>query len=92
MNINKTVVFEGSPEEIGCELFIQVCMPIVREAQARLGASPQQLAQLYAGFICAALGSMAADFGQASAISLAEEALGMFKKSDLGAEARSKSH
>lgn len=84
----KTTAFQGTPVEIGGEVFRTLCMPVVREAQAKLNATPKQLAQLYAGFLSAALGSMAADFGQEQAASIGQAIVSSFEAADLDAGAR----
>ncbi|MEO8021115.1 hypothetical protein [Polaromonas sp.] len=56
-----TEVFEGSPSAIGSDIFIKMVMPVIRVSAQQL--SPQDLAGLYGGFISAAYGSIAADFG-----------------------------
>jgi len=58
-------LFEGSPADIGAEVFCQVVMPIIRQSSHQLSAN--DLALVYIGFIGAAYGSMAADFGQPTA-------------------------
>lgn len=80
----KVITFAGTPEEIGADVFIRLCMPVVREAQTKLGASPRQLAQLYSGFLGAALGSLAADFGQQQAVAIAEAVVAGLARADLG--------
>lgn len=62
--------FTGTAAEIGSEVFIQIAMPIVREASPQM--EPAQLIQLYSGFVGAAFGALEADFGKglASAIAL----------------------
>jgi hypothetical protein len=80
--------FEGTPLEIGCEVFNKICMAIVRNAETKLQATPQQVAQLYSGFISACLGSMTADFGQELGARIAQTNLDAFQRCDLGVEAR----
>jgi hypothetical protein len=62
--------FTGTPSELGAELYIEFLMPVIRQVSARM--SPDQLAQLYGGFMGAAFGSMAADFGQPNALHIIE--------------------
>lgn len=62
--------FTGTPSELGAELYIEFLMPVIRQASARM--SPDQMAQLYGGFMGAAFGSMAADFGQPNALQIIE--------------------
>lgn len=58
--------FAGTPEEIGGQIWERMCSPAIRHAANN--APPEQLAQLYIGFLSAAMGSMAADFGHESAL------------------------
>lgn len=60
--ITKSKAYEGTPQDIGCEVFIEHVMPIIRQASKQMEAG--QLAELYAGFMAGACGSMAADFGK----------------------------
>lgn len=61
----KTVTYKGSAQEIGCDFFLNLVMPVIREASNRM--PNHELAQLYAGFFAGACGSMAADFGKDAA-------------------------
>jgi len=65
-----TKTIEGTPIQIGQEVFINICTPIIQRASERM--SEQELVQLYAGLMCACFGSMAADFGPDKAISTIE--------------------
>lgn len=58
----KTKAYQGTAQDIGCDVFIQHVMPIIRQASKQM--TQQQLAELYAGFMAGACGSMAADFGK----------------------------
>lgn len=58
-------VHTGTAQDIGCDIFIEHIMPIIRKASK--GMEPQHLAELYAGFFAGACGSMAADFGKDAA-------------------------
>jgi len=60
-------ILTGAPVEIGSKVFTDLCMPVVQEATKKLNPTKQQLGQLYAGFLGAAVGSMVADFGKAQA-------------------------
>lgn len=82
MKPSKKTEFVGAPVEIGADMFMKMCMPVVREASNKLKPTPQQLGQLYAGFIGAAVGSMVADFGKAQAIAWAQETLDMVESGD----------
>lgn len=59
---------EGTADEIGAECFIKILMPVVREASKQFDT--KQLAELYAGFAGAMIGSMIADFGPDNALTL----------------------
>ena len=61
----KTRSHQGTPQDIGCEVFIEHIMPIIRMASHQMPL--EQLAELYAGFFAGACGSMAADFGKDAA-------------------------
>jgi hypothetical protein len=78
----KKSVFAGAPVEIGSNVFTDICMPVVREACNKLKPTPQQLGQLYAGFLGAAIGSMIADFGKEQAIAWAQQTLDMAASGD----------
>lgn len=82
MQGENTTAFVGAPVEIGADVFIKLCMPIVREAATKLNATPQQIGQLYAGFLGAAVGSMVADFGKKQAIAWAQQTLDMAASGD----------
>lgn len=58
--------FSGTPSEIGLQIFERMCLPAIR--QTSNNRPPQDLAQLYIGFLSAAMGAMAADFGHQSAL------------------------
>ncbi len=74
--------FVGTPVEIGADVFMRLCMPIVREASKKAAPTQQQLGQLYAGFIGACFGSMVADFGKAQAVAWAQQTLDMAASGD----------
>lgn len=58
----KSKAYTGTAQDIGCAVFIEQVMPIIRQASKKM--NQKQLAELYAGFMAGALGSMAADFGK----------------------------
>lgn len=60
--IQKSAAYKGTAQDIGCDVFINHVMPIIRQASRQMDAG--NLAQLYAGFMAGACGSMAADFGK----------------------------
>lgn len=60
-----TTKFEGDPQEIGCDVFLKLVMPVIREASKGMGK--RNLAELYAGFMATYCGSLAADFGKGTA-------------------------
>lgn len=68
--------FSGTPAEIGGQIWERMCNPAIRHASNN--ASPKALAQLYIGFLSAAMGSMAADFGHESALEGAQTAVDSF--------------
>jgi|GEM_PF-3114270 len=61
----KTKAYQGSAQDIGCDVFINHVMPFIRAASKRMPDC--ELAELYAGFFAGACGSMAADFGKEAA-------------------------
>ena len=65
------VSIEGSPGEIGRDVFLSLCLPVMMEAQESGIFSPGEIAQLFAGFISAALGVAAAQLGKEEARALA---------------------
>ena len=58
----KTMKFEGTPSSIGADVFIDMVMPVIREASKKMDSNG--LAMLYSGFLGAMYGSLCADFGQ----------------------------
>jgi hypothetical protein len=68
--------FSGTPAEIGAQIWERMCNPAIRHASNN--TSPQMLAQLYIGFLSAAMGSMAADFGHQNALEGAQTAIDSF--------------
>lgn len=70
--------FSGTPAEIGAQIWERMCNPAIRHASNN--TSPQVLAQLYIGFLSAAMGSMAADFGHQSAMEGAQAAIDSFAR------------
>lgn len=84
--MKKTVRYEGTPQDIGCDVFISHVMPVIREASK--GMPQQHLAELYAGFMAGACGLMAADFGKDAASALikkfAEQVDGLLIEIDQG--------
>ena len=68
--------FSGTPAEIGAQIWDRMCNPAIRHASNN--TSPKVLAQLYIGFLSAAMGSMAADFGHQSALDGAQTAVDAF--------------
>lgn len=75
--MGKKHVLTGAPVEIGAQVFTKLCMPVVRESSTAAKATRQQLGQLYAGFLGAAVGSMIADFGKEQALAWAQQTLDM---------------
>lgn len=87
MTTAKTIALEGTPIEIGAAVFTHLCIPAIQQAQTRVQATPQQLAQMYCGFLNACLGSMASDFGQDQTVSIAQTMVDVFRRVDMGQEA-----
>ncbi len=61
----ESAVYKGSAQDIGCQVFLDHVMPIIRAASKKMDTG--NLAQFYAGLMAAACGSMAADFGKDAA-------------------------
>lgn len=72
----RTEVIQGAPHEVGAEVFSRFCMPVIQAAQQH---PPEELVQLYAGIVGAAMGSMAADFGHAMAVAIMRRTLAQFE-------------
>lgn len=70
--------FEGTADVVGTNIFIEIVMPIIHASSQQM--PPDQLALLYGGFMSAAMGSLAADFGQANANILLEQFVGAMLK------------
>lgn len=87
MTTTKTIAMEGTPVEIGAAVFINLCIPAVQQAQTQLQATPNQLAQLYCGFLQACMGAMANDFGQEQAASIGQTMIDAFRCVDMGQDA-----
>ena len=68
--------FSGTPAEIGGQIWEHMCLPAIRHASNN--TPPKVLAHLYIGFLSAAMGSMAADFGHQSALEGAQTAVDSF--------------
>lgn len=66
----KQVTLTGTPAEIGGQIWERYCLPAVRRMSNE--APPVALQQLYVGFMSAAIGAMAADFGYEHAVLLAQ--------------------
>jgi len=68
--------FEGTPGEIGGQIWARMCHPAVCAA----GARPKtELAQLYGGILSACLGSMAADFGHTASLAMLRQLVDAFE-------------
>lgn len=61
----KSKEYKGAAQDIGCDVFINHVMPVIRAASKHM--PDRELAELYAGFFAGACGSMAADFGKEAA-------------------------
>jgi hypothetical protein len=82
--MGKKQVLSGTPVEIGSQVFMNLCMPVVRASATEAKATRQQLGQLYAGFIGACFGSMVADFGKEQALAWAQQTIDMAASGDFG--------
>lgn len=69
--------FIGTPVQIGSDVFMRLCMPVIKEAHAKARPTRQQVGQLYAGFIGACVGSMIADVGKEQALAWARQTIDM---------------
>lgn len=61
---------EGSPSDVGAQIWEHMCNPVVR---AVTGRPEREVAQLYSGILMAAMGSMAADLGHERATSIVRD-------------------
>jgi hypothetical protein len=68
--------FAGTPAEVGVQIWNRMCNPAVRAASHM---TANELVQLYAGIMSAALGSMAVDFGHANASSMVRQLVDSFE-------------
>lgn len=87
MTTAKAIAMEGTPVEIGAAVFINLCIPAVQQAQTQLQATPNQLAQLYCGFLQACMGAMTNDFGQEQAAAIGQTMIDAFRSVDMGQDA-----
>lgn len=78
---------EGSPIEIGGQVWERLCLPAVRQSSRHL--QPEHLAHLYGGIVMSCWGAMAADFGEEQARGLADQMVEAFKAISLSAPAGS---
>lgn len=67
--------FEGAPHEVGAQIWERMCNPAVR---AVTGRPERERAQLYAGILMAAMGSMAADLGHERATDIVRDLVEVF--------------
>lgn len=85
-------VYVGEPVEIGAKVFMNLVLPILKEASAKLNPTPQQMGQLYAGFIGSVVGAMVADFGKEQAIAWAQQTIDMVAQGEFDDIAKPKRH
>ena len=78
-----TATYTGTPLEIGSQVFINLCMPVINAASQTQCVDGDQIAHMYAGFLQACMGSLAADFGHEQAVQLVEMMAAAFKAADL---------
>lgn len=64
---------EGTPTEIGAQVFARICLPSLMAVRMSGLCNHGEVAQLYAGFVGAALGSFAAEFGVAEATAFGQK-------------------
>lgn len=79
-----TITFTGSPLELGAQVFTSQCLPVIEAALRQPGFDADAMAHLYAGFLQACMGSLAADFGHQQATELVNMMAEEFKRADLG--------
>ncbi len=80
-----TTTFTGTPLELGAQVFTSLCSPVIEAASKQPGFDSNAMAHLYAGFLQACMGSLAADFGHQQAIQLVEMMAEVFKRAKLDA-------
>ncbi len=68
---------QGTPVEVGAQIFEKFCLPALKATEGR---PANEIKQLYAGFLSAVMGSMAADFGHAHAVQLVDVIADSFSK------------
>lgn len=81
MSSQQTVI-QGTPIEIGEQVFHKFCLPTLKAA-APANPTQQQWAQLYGGFLMACMGAMAADFGHQGAVDIVQVFAKVFAELDL---------
>lgn len=79
-----TITLTGTPLELGHQVFTSQCLPVIQAAAMQPGFDAVPMAHLYAGFLQACMGSLAADFGHDQAITLVDMLAEEFKKANLG--------
>ncbi len=78
--------FSGTPLDVGTQIWTRMCLPAVRKVSTDRPSN--ELIQLYAGFMMAAMGSLAADFGHEVAHQLTSDLVSTFGDADLDNSAR----
>lgn len=68
-------VIQGTPAEVGAKIFECFCLPALKVTE---GLPQNEIMALYAGFLSASMGAMAADFGHARAVEAVEIILQSF--------------
>lgn len=75
-------IVEGTPLEIGSQIFQRICIPAIQQACHSLNATPEQLTQFYCGFLQACMGSMTVDYGPEQAAEIIQILLNALKGTD----------
>lgn len=74
----KAKQYTGTALEIGQEVCLDVCIPLIQECAQSM--TDEQLAHLYAGVLSTLLGAMSADFGADGAIDLMDTLADSFRE------------
>lgn len=78
--------YQGSPEDIGCSIFIDCVMPIIKQVSEQPTATARAMAQFYAGMVAAMAGSIAADFGKEGALEILRGTADRLERTELPAD------
>lgn len=75
--------YQGNPSDIGCSIFIDCMMPIIKQVSEQPSATAQSMAQFYAGMVAGLAGSIAADFGKDAALEILRGTADNLERTDL---------